>query len=92
MSDAAFLDALVAQIQIRIPKFEIRYKDESLFMKFLAVLVWIFNRRFMTDYTTTVAPKVYFPSRAWADANPRRVWKILAHEYVHLHERIHCRR
>jgi hypothetical protein len=84
MDDQAFIAALEAKIRERIPGFAVRYKDESRFMKFLGVLVWIFNRRFMTDYTTTIAPVVYFPSRAWAAENPRHVWKVLAHEYVHL--------
>lgn len=86
MDDQALLQNLVNKIKAEVPGFELRYKDESLFMKVLGVLVWVFNRRFMRDYTTTVSPKVYFPSRAQAEANPRWVWKILTHEYVHLHD------
>jgi hypothetical protein len=84
MDDKAKLQQLEAKIKERVPSFEIRYKDESWFMKILGYAMWLFNRQFMTRFTTTIGTKVYFPSRAAVEANPRSYWKTLAHEYVHI--------
>lgn len=81
------LDQAVRVVRDHIPGFEIRYKDESWSSKVIAVLVWIFNRRYLTDYTTTRYPRVYFPSRAWVKKNPRVATKVLLHEFVHLWDR-----
>jgi hypothetical protein len=83
MNDKEILDDLIAAIKARLPKFDVRYKDESLFQRFLGFIMF-FNRAYMTQYTTTMFGKVYFTSRAWVGANPKQAWKILAHEYVHL--------
>jgi hypothetical protein len=83
IDDKVILDALIAKIKIRLPKFEVKYKNESLFQRFLGVLMF-FNKGYMTRYTTTMFGNVYFVSKEWVEANPRQAWKILAHEYVHL--------
>jgi hypothetical protein len=77
------LEKLPPVIRRRIPRFEIRYKDESLFMKLLGWLAF-FNPDFMTKYTTSWLWYVYFPSRAAVEAEPERFGKVLAHEYVHM--------
>ena len=74
-------------ISRHIPGFEIRYKNESWSSKVIAALVWIFNRRYMQEYTTTRYPRVYFPSRAFVEESPNRATKILLHEFVHLWDR-----
>jgi hypothetical protein len=84
---ANLFDSAVSRIRTTIPKFGVRYKDESWTSKLLAVLVWIFNRTYMTTYTTTRYPLVYFPSREFVESNPKRAVKILAHEFVHLWDR-----
>ena len=76
-------------ISKHIPNFEIRYKNESISSKVIAVLVWVFNRRYMQDYTTTRFPRVYFPSRKFVEEDPYRAYKILMHEFVHLWDRQH---
>ena len=81
------LDRAVRVVRDHIPGFEIKYKDESWSSKVIAVIVWIFNRRYLTDYTTTRYPRVYFPSRAWVEKNPRVATKVLLHEFVHLWDR-----
>lgn len=83
MNDKEILDDLVLAIKERLPKFQVKYKDENLFQKFLGVLMF-FNRGYMTRYTTTMFGNVYFVSRKSVGENPRHAWKILAHEYVHL--------
>ncbi len=84
MGDKEILRQLTERITERVPGFEIRYKDESGFMQFLGYMLWLFNREFMTRFTTTIGTKVYFPSRAVVNARPRAYWKTLAHEYVHI--------
>lgn len=78
---------MVALVKKEIPGFEVRYKNEHLSSKVLGVLAWIFNRRYMTDYTTTRYPHVYFPSRDFVKKSPTTAVKILAHELVHLVDR-----
>jgi hypothetical protein len=51
-------------------------KDDSWFMKVVAVLVWVFNRRFMSAYLTTIANRIYVPKR-YIGLNVQRV---LVHE------------
>lgn len=51
-------------------------KDESWFMKTLAVLMWLFNREFMIRYATTICNRVYIP-RDWIGRDLRR---LLVHE------------
>jgi len=85
--DFALYDAVVGKVSSKVPGFEIRYKDESWSSKLIAALCWIFNRRYMTDFTTTRYPRVYFPSQKYVQQNPRRAAKILSHEFVHLWDR-----
>ena len=80
-------DKGVQFVRAHFPDFEVRYKNESWSSKVLAVLVWIFNRRYLTDFTTTRYPRVYFPSRQYIADAPRRAFKILMHEFVHLWDR-----
>lgn len=74
----------VALVKQHIPKFEIRYKNEHLSSKILGVLCWLFNRKYMTHYTTTRYPYVYFPNRKFVESNKSNAYKILMHEFVHL--------
>ncbi len=79
-------DELAEFIKGEIPGFEIRYKNESWFQKLIGVLTWVFSRHYMTNYTTTMYPIVWFPSRAYIDERPWKATKVLAHEYVHLYD------
>lgn len=78
---------VIDQIEEDIPKFEIRHKNKSFLMKLLSVVLF-FNRKFMTNYVTTMYPVVYVPD--WWGINKARQKaeiEILAHEYVHLYDR-----
>ena len=77
----------VAFVGSHIPGFSIKYKNTSWFMKFLGIFVWLFNRRFMTDYVTTLKWTVYFPSEEFIAKNPDVTTSILLHEFVHLWDR-----
>jgi len=83
------LQGMIGVCSRNIPNFNIQYKDEHFSQKLLGfILRWVlpFNRAFMSKYTTTFYPHVYFPSHSWMMENPMRAFKILAHEYVHLWE------
>lgn len=73
-----------AAIRQLVPNFEVRFKDESKWQKVLGVLAWVFNREYMTRYTTTFYPLVWFPSKAFYEERPSPSLRILAHELVHL--------
>ena len=68
-------------------KISIKYKDKSLLMKFLNIFVWLFNKKFMTTYTTAVGNTIYFPSKEFVDEHESRAINILAHELVHIDDR-----
>jgi hypothetical protein len=67
-----------------IPDAKIAYKDKSKLMKLLGVLSWVFNRGFMTDFTTVLGNTIYFPTQKWLEANYQTGLRVLTHEYIHL--------
>ena len=73
-------------VKENIPGFEVREKNKSLWMKFLASVLF-FVPGFMTSFTTTLYPKVYIPSRARWESGSFSSIITLAHEYVHLSDR-----
>jgi len=85
-SDDQLFDALQVLIRRRIPKFKIRYKDESRWQRFVGKLAF-FNRKYMTNFVTTSGPNVWYPSRKFIQESKIRAFKILAHEYVHMLDR-----
>lgn len=84
MSDKDLFDKVAASIQADHPSFEVRYKDESLLMRLLGVLVFPFNESFSTDYTTTLGAKTYLPSRVEVAKDYAGYAGTLAHEGVHV--------
>lgn len=67
------------------PDLEIKYKDQSLFMKILGKILF-FAPTFMTSYTTTIGSTVYFPSENFVKLNSVSSLVILLHELVHIHD------
>jgi hypothetical protein len=65
----------------------IKFKDESLYMKFLGKILF-FNKDFMTKYVTTSGKDVYFPSHERFLKDRGRYFKTLCHEYVHIQDYI----
>ena len=61
----------------------IKFKDESLFMKILGVLLF-FNKRFMTEFTTTIGSTIYLPSQK--SLNDELLWITIGHELVHVRD------
>ena len=62
---------------------EIKFKDESRFMKALGYLLF-FNPKFMTRFVTVIGKTVYFPSQQRVDQDPDSAAQVLCHELVHL--------
>ena len=73
-----FLDFLAKDMKVHIS-----YKDESLFMKILGVILF-FNKRFMSRMTTTIMDRIWFPSRERVRVWPSHYWRTLCHELVHV--------
>lgn len=80
------LRALERTLAEEIPSFRVCFKDESKFMRALGLLMSPFNATFMTEFTTTIGYRVYFPSRAWYEGNPPASVETLSHEFVHMHD------
>jgi hypothetical protein len=79
--------ALEAELARALPRFAIRYKDESRLQRWIGVLLRPLCPTYCTRYTTVMFGKVYFPSRAWCEAvGPGAIWRILRHEAVHLRD------
>lgn len=70
-------------IKDRVPEFEVRFKDESKFMKIMGKILF-FNKRFMKNFTTVIGTKVYYPSRERLKTRPTQSFRTLCHEYVHI--------
>jgi len=83
MSDRTMLINLENKIKEQVPSFEVRFKDESMFMKILSKILF-FNKNFMTSVTTTIGTKVYWASRERYEAKPGASFRTLAHEFVHI--------
>jgi ABC-type multidrug transport system fused ATPase/permease subunit len=67
------------------PTLKIKYKDSSFFMKLLSYILF-FNKVFMTKYTTTIGPTIYFPSEAFIKLRPISSLNILLHELTHIND------
>lgn len=82
------LQAMIDLCKKEVPDFDIQYKDSSRLMKFLNFFARIFNKEFMTRYTTTMNTTVYFPSKAALLERQETYAEVLAHELVHMKERL----
>lgn len=81
--DEVMLQKLQEAILEDVPEFELLVKEDSKYMRFLNVFVKLFNKEFMSSYITLMRYKAYFPKKMLA--RPRSVWKVLTHEWVHMH-------
>jgi len=66
------------------PKMEIKYKNESFFMKVLNIILF-FHPKFM-NFTTTVGNTIYFPSRKHVEDRDFSSSVVLMHELVHVYD------
>lgn len=82
--DLTDLRAFEADTAVVVPGFKLDWKDKSSFQKLLGAIMKPFNPGYMTSYTTTFYPKVWFPTQAGYESDPTRSLTTLAHERVHL--------
>lgn len=66
-------------------QFDIKYKDESKFMKLLDTLMF-FNKNFH-NYITTINNTIYFPTRSYFEEKPLSSISTLIHELVHIYDK-----
>lgn len=76
---------LVAKAQTYFPNLQIKYKDQSPFMKVLGKLVF-FAPEFMTSYVTTIGETIYLPNDQYAINNPNGFIDVFIHECTHMHD------
>ena len=79
-------DDLLKRMNTYFPKATIAYKDQSIFMKLLSILLF-FNPDFMTTYTTTIGNTIYFPGEAYIKSHPISAEVVLLHEITHLYDK-----
>jgi len=77
------LESLISQL---IPGFSIESKKESTLCRFYSKILF-FNKSFMTEYVTTLYPKIFVPELPWREDDDLEATVILAHEFVHLYDR-----
>lgn len=80
----AFQD-LLATAQQYFPSLQIKYKNKSLLMKFLGILLF-FNKGFMTNYTTTIGSTIYLPNSNFVKLRPVSGAVVFMHELTHLYD------
>lgn len=76
---------LVTVAKKNFPDLQIKYKDQSWFMKLIGALLF-FNKSFMTSYTTTIGSTIYFPNEAFVKSRPVSATIVLLHELVHVYD------
>lgn len=82
MNSQEMLDSLVSKIKKQVPGFEIRFQDQSKFMRFLHKIAF-FNPS-LKNYIITVGKTVYWSTEDKFKANPSSSFNTLAHELVHV--------
>lgn len=66
------------------PKLQVKYKDQSTFMRFLGILLF-FRKGFLTQYTSVLGNTIYFPNSHMVRVHPVSAAVVFLHELVHLH-------
>ena len=87
MSLADRVTELERHLANELPGFRVAYKEDSRVQRLLGAVLWPFNRRYLTAYTTVLGRTVWFPSRAWRrEVGERTIYEVLRHEAVHLRD------
>jgi len=74
---------IVSLLKENEPKLEIKYKNESFFMKMIGFILF-FNPAFMNEYITTIGSTVYYTNKKYIEENEEAANLILLHEFVHI--------
>ena len=76
----------LALLVFKTPGIQIKFKNESWFMKLLGWLSF-FNPKFMTTFTTVVGKTIYFPNREFlSEEKQNSPLMVIAHEYRHMND------
>jgi len=67
------------------PSLKIKYKDESLFMRMLSIILFM-NRDFSKRYVTTINKTIYYPSKDYLNKNNFSASVVLLHELTHVYD------
>jgi len=65
------------------PELDIKYKNESFFMKILSYILF-FNKSFMTLYITTIGNTLYYPSEEFVQSRKFSSLVVFLHELMHI--------
>lgn len=79
-------ELIVAAAQRRIPGFAVRLQSESWLIRLLTPFVRTFNAQWPQGYITTFGLEVFYPTAAMRDRP--RAFEDIAHEYVHIWDRV----
>lgn len=80
------LDHYFETLRLKEPDLKIAYKDQSLFMKILAAILF-FNPAFSKQFITVIGKTIYYPSKDNFDAlDPVDVKIHISHEYRHMRD------
>jgi len=77
------INDVILEINKNFPELKIKFKDQSLLMKFLGFILF-FNKDFMSAFTTTLGSTIYYPSEDYLKNRPVTSLVILLHELVHV--------
>lgn len=83
MKTKADFDELVELVKKHIPSFCIKNKKDSWFQKFVGILLWPINQKYMTSYITVMFNTMWMPE-GWEEWSYTTLYNILRHEFVHL--------
>lgn len=80
------MSRLLYKVRQRVPGFKLRSKQDSRFVKllYLASFMFIWNRRFMTGYITTIGKTVYVPGSVEDFGSSTGDLVVLKHEMQHM--------
>lgn len=78
-------DDAVSQAKISFPNIKIKFKDQSRFMTALGTILF-FNKKFTTNYITTIGNSIYFPAQSFVVDHPVDSTITLLHELTHLYD------
>lgn len=76
---------LVSAAQKHFPSLQVKYKNQSTFMKFLGTILF-FNKGFMTNYVTTIGSTIYIPDETYMKLHSVSGSVVFLHELVHIYD------
>ena len=81
----SIFEETLINLKKEIPDIEVRYKDKSLFMKLLGIILF-FNPAFMKSFITTIGSTIYYANEAYTREQPVGATVVLLHEATHILE------